>query len=378
MTLIAVFANIRTSARQVIGNLPIFISGIGATLGMLMVIAAVMEAIVLMEHLMSGALPIVYVLRSGVFHAFYAFQIPLSMMVMPSNLYFSLGIFPLLAVIFGLALLLTSFGFLFIIVGAIYGMSKDIIDDGSTRVRRQFTWTKDRYRSFFATGVILAMIVILPIAIMTPLAFVGSSFHPSFVASLWLNFILNYTIPMLIPLLGAGDLILIVSHFTASTPSFLTMRFFPIFIIPMCPMFIIQFTWTYIAIGWTSMILPAVANRMGVIDATKQSVTLCRENFRRIFGLWTAFLLIMALMFAPTMLWLIIPILSNTFAYPYSLSLVDSLAMGWTVFASIFLILLIWPTMILAFTKLYNELTGKGVTNQEVPQISETTDNLPK
>jgi len=378
LTLNAVFANIRTSARQVIGNLPIFISGIGATLGMLMGIAAVMEAIVLMEHLMSGALPIVYVLLGGVFHAFYAFQIPLLMMVMPSTLYSSLGISSLLANILGLALLLASFGFLFIIVGALYGMSKDIVDDGSSRVKRQFTWIKDRYRSFFATGVILAMIVILPIAIMTPLAFVGSIFHPNFVASLWLNFILNYTIPLLIPLLGAGDLILIISRFTASTPSFLGMRFFPIFIIAYCPMFIIQFTWTYIAIGWTSMILPAVANGMGVIDATKQSVTLCRENFRRIFGLWTAFILIMALMYAPTMLWLIIPIISNTIIYPYSLSIVDSLVMGWTVFASIFLMLLIWPTMMLSFTKLYNELTGKGITNQEIPQISGTTEELNK
>jgi len=152
LTLNAVFANIRTSARQVIGNLPIFISGIGATLGMLMGIAAVMEAIVLMEHLMSGALPIVYVLLGGVFHAFYAFQIPLLMMVMPSTLYSSLGISSLLANILGLALLLASFGFLFIIVGALYGMSKDIVDDGSSHVKRQFTWIKDRYRSFFATG----------------------------------------------------------------------------------------------------------------------------------------------------------------------------------------------------------------------------------
>ena len=64
--------------------------------------------------------------------------------------------------------------------------------------------------------------------------------------------------------------------------------------------FIIQFIWTFIALGLTSMMLPAIADGKGVVKALKQSIQLCRENFVRIFVYVSAMVIMLGFILGPS------------------------------------------------------------------------------
>ena len=124
------------------------------------------------------------------------------------------------------------------------------------------------------------------------------------------------------------------------------------------------FIWMYIALGVLSMTLPSVAEGKGVVEAVKESIGLSVSRFDRVFGIWTAYSLLSVSMFVPVFVWAYVEV-NHLITTPPTLDLVAGVILGWTVIASLLLGLVVFPSLILAQTRVYAILTGKMPAHHE-------------
>jgi hypothetical protein len=124
--------------------------------------------------------------------------------------------------------------------------------------------------------------------------------------------------------------------------------------------------WIFMTLGLCAMVFPAIVNGAGVQEAFKESYRLATQQFERVFGLLAAVVSLAALMFAPVIIWgLLIP-----FGYlipPINPATIA--VMSWTVVAAFLWLLVLLPMTIIAFVKVYHELTGKAIATQPVPDV---------
>ena len=197
------------------------------------------------------------------------------------------------------------------VVGSIYGMSKDLIAHGETKAERAFSWFRHKFLTFGGAGVLLTIIIILP-----PVVVWGS-----------VSILMGYSIPAsLIPLLSMST-----------------------------------FVWVFLTTGLCAMVFPAITYGKGVQDAFKESFQLARERFDHVYGLLSAIVILAVASFGPVILWGLTTPLTGVVAF-------DAVAiaiMVWTVFVTLLWLLVLLPMAIIAFTKVYAEMTGSQVATQK-------------
>lgn len=209
-------------------------------------------------------------------------------------------------------LFLIPFAALFLtVVGSIYGMSKDLVAHGETKAERAFSWFRHKFLTFAGAGVLLTIIIILP-----PVVVWGS-----------ISILMGYSIPLyLTPLLSVST-----------------------------------FVWVFLTVGLCAMVFPAITYGKGVQDAFKESFQLARERFDHIYGLLSAIVVLAVVSFGPVILWGLTMPLSGAIAF----DAVSIAIMVWTVFATLLWLLVLLPMTIIAFTKVYAEMTGGQVATQK-------------
>jgi hypothetical protein len=121
----------------------------------------------------------------------------------------------------------------------------------------------------------------------------------------------------------------------------------------------------YLTAGLTSLVWPAVASGKGVQDAFKESFSLSRQYFDRVFGVLTAIVLLLAATVGPV---IIAAFTMVSFVPPITLAFVPALAgiALYTVIMVFLWLLLFLPMVRIAWVKVYQELTGGEIATQSV------------
>ena len=204
-----------------------------------------------------------------------------------------------------------------IVVGSIYGMTKDLVATGDTRAEAAFSWFRHKFLTFAGAGVMLTIVIVIP-----PLTVSGL-----------ISIALNYTVT------GLASQLLAV--FT--------------------------FVWVFITVGLCANVFPAITYGKGVQDAFKESFTLATERFERVYGLLVGFLLLALMTFGPVLVWGLWH--AYTVTIPPLIDPVSIAIMVWTVIAAFLWLLLFLPSAIIAFTKVYAELTGGEIATPSTPNV---------
>jgi len=206
---------------------------------------------------------------------------------------------------------------LFLVYGSIYGISKEVVEKGTTSAESAFSWLRHNFITFAGAGVILTLLVIVPQLLVAATV----AYFSGYVVTGWTS-------------IGLSAFV---------------------------------FAYTFVTLGLTSMVMPAIVNGKGVQEAVVGSFKLAIERFDRIFGLLTAIVLLGLLTFAPILVG------AAAVALGVSVTLVGPwfIAAGiWAAVAALFWILLLLPMTIIAFTRVYHDLTG-GEVYDSAAQISE-------
>ncbi|MGY5862133.1 MAG: hypothetical protein RTU09_07135 [Candidatus Thorarchaeota archaeon] len=242
-------------------------------------------------------------------HTFWADSGPGMIAFATANPYLIVGLVALIALPF--------VGILTTVVGAFYGISKEVVEDGETKAENAFSWFKRRFLAFAGAGIIQSLIVIGPI----------------FLLGAIVSFALGGTVT------GVYSVLLGVS----------------------------AFVWVFITEGLLSMMLPAVVDGKNPIEALRVSVKLGVDRFDRVFGVWTAYIVLIAAMALPA--FLVAYGVGFTPGFNIAIPLVVVVAGGWTAIAGLLLVAIVLPSMILARARVYAILTGKQLAAPKAPEV---------
>lgn len=279
--------------------LTFFLAGLGmAALAILMIVAI--------------SIPLAIAAAAFVFSmgpTFWADMGPGMMTFATANPYFIVGLVALVA--------LPVVGVLTTVVGAIYGISKEVVEDGETKAENAFSWVKRRFLAFAGAGIIQSLIVVGPILLL------------SAAISLALGGIVTGVYSVL---LG-----------------------------------VFAFVWVFVTGGLLSMMFPAVVDGKNPIEALRVSVKLGVDRFDRVFGIWTAYIVLFAAMAAPA--FLVAYGVGFTPGIHMTIPIVTVVAGGWTVLAGLLLVAIVLPSMILARARVYAVLTGKQLAAPKALEV---------
>ncbi|MHA2021807.1 MAG: hypothetical protein ACW96N_08830, partial [Candidatus Thorarchaeota archaeon] len=182
---------------------------------------------------------------------------------------------------------------------------------------RAFTWFRHKFLTFAGAGVLLTTIILLP------------------------------------PLVVAGSVSILMGYVV--TPPIATLL--SVFI----------FAWVFVTIGLCAMVFPAITYGKGVQDAFKESFQLARERFDHVYGLLSAVVILLAASYGPV---IIMGLTTPSLAFMATLlNPVVVAVMIWTVVVTFLWLLVFLPMTIIAFTKVYAEMTGGQVAAQKPPQL---------
>ena len=222
---------------------------------------------------------------------------------------------PLLVGSLGILALIPVVSLFMVVSGSIYGMSHELVTKGETKAELAFSYLRHKFLSFAGTGAILTIIVIVPPVIAWGLT----------------SYALGYVI--------TAPLTYLLTAFT--------------------------FVWVYITAGLTSLVFPAVASGKGVQDAFKESFSLSRQYFDRVYGVLTAIVLLLAATFGPI---IIAALAMVPFVPPVTFTLLPLFAgvLVYTVVMVFLWLLLFLPMVRIAWVKVYQELTGGEIATQSV------------
>lgn len=208
-------------------------------------------------------------------------------------------------------------GILTTVVGAIYGISKEVVEDGETKAENAFSWFKRRFLAFAGAGIIHSLIVVGPIFLL------GASISLAFGGTIT----------------GVYSVLLGV----------------------------FAFVWVFITEGLLSMMFPAVVDGKNPIEALRVSVKLGVDRFDRVFGVWTAYVVLFAAMAAPA--FLVATGVGFTPGPHVAIPMVALVAGGWTALAGLLLVAIVLPSMVLARARVYALLTGKQLAAPKAPEV---------
>ncbi|MFW9843498.1 MAG: hypothetical protein ACFFEV_02865, partial [Candidatus Thorarchaeota archaeon] len=198
-------------------------------------------------------------------------------------------------------------------IGAMFGMGREIVESEGTSAEGVLTWYRKKFFSLAGGGLFLFLVVVGPLllTLIIGTALYGNEFLSiAVISSGPSNFVSPFAISLLL-------------------------------------------VWFAISTGLLSMMLPSIIDGYSVFESIKRSVSMSVKYFDRIFGIWMAFLLILAALILPLIL------------IPYTMSLsgpvqigVASLLAIYAIPALIVLIFLYLPAMTIGLTRTYMILTA--------------------
>jgi hypothetical protein len=192
---------------------------------------------------------------------------------------------------------------MFVAIGALFGMGREIVESEGTSVEGVFTWYRRKFVPLAGGGIILFLLTILPPA---------------------LSFAFVYELMGLNPPLS---ILSILAVFT--------------------------FLWIILVTGSLSMMFPAIIDGKGAIDATIQSIRMSWKYFDRVFGVWLGILTLIFLFFAP-----LVAIPPAFWGTADAMSPVGIIAAVYALPVMIIVVLVFIPAAAIALSRVYLILTG--------------------
>lgn len=222
-----------------------------------------------------------------------------------------------LALSLGVYLLLIPFlTIAFVVIGSIYGMSKEVVETGKTSAESAFSYLRHHFLSFAGAGVIISLIVLAP----------------QVLVMVTVSYLLGYTL--------------------TGWASFGSSLF--------------VFVYSFITLGLTSMVMPAVVNGKGVQEAVKESFRLATQRFDRVFGIHTAIVVFALITFSP---YLVLAAISIYYPLSVSTMVLPAAAAfaGYGLVIGLAWILVFFPMTFIAYVRVYHALTGGEIAKQATP-----------
>jgi hypothetical protein len=216
---------------------------------------------------------------------------------------------------FGILILMPFAAAALVVIGSIFGMSKEVVETGETKAESAFSWFRRKFLTFAGTGVILTLIIIVPQAIVYGLVSWAMGFQ----------------------VIGIPSIVLSV----------------------------LSFVYSFITVGFCLMVLPSVVNGQNVQDAFKESFNLAKQNFDRVFGLLSGLIVFFALVYSPVTIGGLLIGANPAMAFnPVALFIGV-----WAFVAGILTLLLFLPMAVISIVRVYHELTGGQVYEPSAPEV---------
>ncbi|MFW9808364.1 MAG: hypothetical protein ACFFE6_03195 [Candidatus Thorarchaeota archaeon] len=243
--------------------------------------------------------------------------IPLMLIMGFENMVIWLNSFNLLGSSSGATLALGIFLFalpfvtpFFVAIGALFGMSREIVESEGTTAEGVFQWFKRKFFALAGGGLVMFLIIAGPIFLV---AFGGVALFGDEILNI--AFISTGSVSTLSPILSGLGII-----------------------------------WLVLTTGFLTMLFPAIIDGHSVVEATKKSFRMSIDYFDRVFGFWMAFLLILVA--------LIVPIIVAVFAFPPSLGLGFVAVSIYAIPMAIFFAFIALPALSIGLTRVYMILTA--------------------
>ena len=192
---------------------------------------------------------------------------------------------------------------LFVAVGALFGMGREIVESSGASAEGVLTWYRRKFFPLAGGGVILFTITLLPIGLMYAIIFTLSGS------------------PLTGPFNGIASAISIV--------------------------------WIVVSLGFLSMTFPAIIDGVPVLEAVKQSIKMSWDYFDRVFSVWISFILIFIGPFVPLVT---IPLTMPSMSMALSPVILGVMTIAAIMF--IIILLLAVPAFVIALSRMYMILSG--------------------
>jgi len=199
-------------------------------------------------------------------------------------------------------------------IGALFGMGREVVESEGTSAEGVLTWYKKKFFSLAGGGMVLFLVVVGPLmlALMIGTALYGDQF-------------------LGIAVISSGPT-------TIGNPI----------------VFSLLLIWFAVSTGLLSMLFPSLIDGYSVFESVKRSVKMSIKYFDRVFGIWMAFLLILAALIVPLM---VIPFVVSSTG-PALITGATILAI-YAIPAAVILIFLYIPALTIGVTRTYMILTAE-------------------
>ncbi|MFW9788316.1 MAG: hypothetical protein ACFFE2_07300 [Candidatus Thorarchaeota archaeon] len=201
----------------------------------------------------------------------------------------------------------------FVATGALFGMSREIVESEGTSAEGVFTWYRKKFFSLAGGGIMVFLFILGPVmlVIIGGVALFGDQI-------LNLAFIGGGTIGSMNPILAALGVV-----------------------------------WFTFSSGLMTMMFPAIIDGHSVIAAAKKSVSMGIKYFDRVFGVWLSYIILILALIAPLIL-MATPFLWNNIGLTSIL-----VALGiYALVMILFLIFILLPALSIGLTRAYMILSA--------------------
>ena len=210
----------------------------------------------------------------------------------------------------------------FVAAGALFGMSREIVESEGTTAEGVFQWFKRKFFPLAGGGLVMFVVIAGPV------------------------FLVSFGAVALF-----GDQVLSIAFISSGTGSTLSPILTGLGVI-----------WFVLSTGFLTMLFPAIIDGYSVVEATKKSFRMSIDYFDRVFGIWISFILIIIALIAPILLAL--------FAFPLSFGLGIVAVAIYAVPMGIFFAFVALPALSIGLTRVYMILTADD--EDLIPQTEES------
>ncbi|UCE11437.1 MAG: hypothetical protein JSW61_05770 [Candidatus Thorarchaeota archaeon] len=189
----------------------------------------------------------------------------------------------------------------FVALGALYGMAREIVESEGTSASGVFTWYRAKFLSLAGAGVLQFVLIVGPLM---PL---------------------SYFVPDII-----------MGNITTEMMALIVM---------------VIIVWVVFSSGFLSLTFPGVIDNLSVVKAARRSISLSRKHVDRVFGIWLTFILVFAFAALPTILGVV---------FQWFSSIDNEIIIAYSILMLILLLLVVLPAMSIAQTRAYLILSAQS------------------
>jgi hypothetical protein len=199
----------------------------------------------------------------------------------------------------------------FVATGALFGMSREIVESEGTSAEGVFTWYRKKFFSLAGGGIMLFLFILGPVM----LVILGG-------VALFGDQILN------LAFIGAGS--------TGSMNPIIAA---------------LGVVWFVLSTGLMTMLFPAIIDGHSVIEATKKSISMGIKYFDRVFGTWLSYILLIVA--------LVLPLVAMAFQFAFDVFVIGMIPLAiYGLIMGLFLAFVLLPAMSIGQTRVYMILTA--------------------